>query len=117
MRAANTFYQLVLDAASSSGDYPRGYRVNVSNDGANWGSGVAAGAGTSALTTMNFATNTARYIRVTQTGNSGPWWSIHEFNVYGTRGAPPVAPGWLAALAGDGRGAFAWNVSVNAIAY
>lgn len=117
MGATNTFYQIVLDVTSSSGDYPRGYRVNVSNDGSNWGYAVATGAGSSAVTTISFTTNTARHIRVTQTGNSGPWWSIHEFNVYGTRGVPPVAPTGLAAAAGDGRVVLAWNASLNATGY
>jgi hypothetical protein len=117
MGATNTFYQIILDAASSSGDYPRGYLVNVSNDGSNWGSPVATGAGSSAVTTISFATNTARHIRVTQTGNSGPWWSIHEFNVYGTRGGPPVTPADLAAAAGDGRVVLTWSASPNAAGY
>src|SRR6516165_6536730 len=40
-----TFTNIVLDAGTSTGDYPRGYQVNVSSDAANWGSPVAAGAG------------------------------------------------------------------------
>jgi fibronectin type 3 domain-containing protein len=118
MGATNTFYRLVLDAGSSSSDYPRGYRVNVSNDGANWGSPVATGAGSSAVTTITFATNTARYIRVTQTGSvSGLWWSIHEFNVYGTSGTPPATPTGLSAVAGDGRVALAWNPTPKTTGY
>jgi len=38
----------LLDAGSSTGDYPRGYKVEVSNDGSNWGSPVATGTGSSA---------------------------------------------------------------------
>jgi len=83
MGSVQTFNRIVMDAGSSTGDYPRGYRVNVSTDGSNWGSAVATGTG-SAVTTVTFATQTARYIRVTQTGSvSGLWWSIHELNVYG----------------------------------
>jgi hypothetical protein len=117
MGATNTFYQILLDAGSSSGDYPRGYRVNVSNDGSNWGNAVATGAGSSSVTTISFATNTARFIRVTQTGNTGPWWSIHEFNVYGTRGVAPVPPTGLAAAAGDGQVTLIWNLSTNDLGY
>jgi uncharacterized repeat protein (TIGR02543 family) len=81
--SAQTFGQIVLDAGSSPNDYPRGYRVNVSNDGLNWGSAVATGSGSSAVTTINFAPQTARYIKVIQTGSSSSyWWSIYEFNVY-----------------------------------
>ena len=115
--ATNTLSQIVLDAGSSSGDYPRGYRVNVSNDGSNWGSALATGTGASQVTTIRFATNSARYIRVTQTGSTSGWWSIHEVNVYGTRGTPPGAPTGLAATAGDGQVALAWNASANALGY
>ena len=117
MGATNTFYQIVLDAGSSSGDYPRGYRVNVSNDGSNWGSAVATGTGSSQVTTILFATNSARFIRVTQTGSTSGWWSIHEFNVYGTRGTAPMVPTGLAAFAGDGRVALGWSASANALGY
>jgi uncharacterized repeat protein (TIGR02543 family) len=82
MGSAQTFSRIVMDATGSAGDYPRGYQVYVSNDGSNWGSPVATGTG-SAVTTVNFASQTARYIRVTQTGSvAGIWWSIHEFNAY-----------------------------------
>lgn len=84
MGAAQTFNQIVLDGGSSAGDYPRGYQVHVSNDGVNWGIPIATGAGSSGVTTITFEAQTARYIRVTQTGSvsSMIWWSIHEFNVY-----------------------------------
>ena len=84
MGSAQTFGQIVLDAGSSTSDYPRGYKIYVSNDGSNWGSPVATGTGSSAVTTINFALQTKRYIRVTQTGSSSVnWWGIAEFNVYG----------------------------------
>ena len=104
MGATNTFNKLVLDAGSSTGDYPRGYQVNVSNDGINWGSPVASGAGTSAVTAISFATQTARYIRVTQTstGSTGNWWSIAEFYVYGP--SAPTGPIVLNASAVSGGG-------------
>jgi Carbohydrate binding module (family 6)/F5/8 type C domain len=117
MGTTNIFYQIVLDAGSSSGDFPRGYRVNVSNDGSNWGSAMATGTGSSAVTTIRFATNSARYIRVTQTGSTSGWWSIHEFNVYGTRGVPPLAPTGVVAAPGDARVTLAWNASANASGY
>jgi hypothetical protein len=93
MGSTNTIYRLVLDAASSSSDYPRGYQVNLSNDGTTWGNPVATGAGSSAVTAITFPTNTARYVRVTQTGSvGGLWWSIHEFNIFGRLGAVSLAP-------------------------
>ncbi len=83
MGTVNTFYELILDAASSSGDYPRGYLVNVSCDGVNWGSPVATGSGFLDVDDCRITLQAARYIRVTQTGSTSGWWSIHEFNVLG----------------------------------
>jgi len=82
MAATKTFSQIVLDSGTSTGDYPRGYQVFVSNDGTNWGSAIATGSGTGQVVTITFATQSARYIRVVQTGSVGNWWSMHEFNVY-----------------------------------
>lgn len=88
MLTAKTFNQISLDAGSSTGDYPRGYQVYVSNDGTNWGSPVASGTGATQLINITFAMQTARYLRVVQTGSVGNWWSLHELNVYGTGGGP-----------------------------
>jgi hypothetical protein len=117
MRSANTFYQIVLDAGSSTGDYPRGYQVHVSNDGANWGSPIASGSGSSAVTTIAFPTQAARYVRVTQTGNTGPWWSIHEFNVFGTGGTAPAAPTGFTTVAGTNQIALSWTAASGAAGY
>ena len=111
MGSANTFYKIVLDATASPGDYPRGYQVNISNDGANWGSPIATGTGSAAVTTITFPTNSARYIRVTQTlsGQTGNYWSIHEFYVYGVGGTVPAAPLGLTATAGNGLVGLTWT--------
>ncbi|HWX22600.1 MAG TPA: carbohydrate-binding protein [Candidatus Binatia bacterium] len=107
MNGTNICYELSLDAGSSSSDYPRGYQVNVSKDGSNWGTPVATGAGTSALTLITFPPQTARYIRVTQTGSvSGLWWSIHEFNVVGQ--PVSLSPPQLVFVAGAGQVQLAW---------
>src|SRR5579863_4266218 len=87
MTAAHTFNQIALDAASNVNDYPRGYQVFVSNDGVNFGNAVATGAGTTALVTVTFAAQTARYVKVVQTSMASFWWSIAEFNVYNTGAA------------------------------
>jgi hypothetical protein len=85
MASSKTFSELALDSSGSPGDYPRGYQVTISSDGTNWSSPVASGSGISAVTTIAFSPQTARYIRVTQTTNdlTSLFWSIHEFNVYG----------------------------------
>lgn len=79
---------LQLDAASSSADYPREYRVELSADGANWGKPVAAGKGRGPATEIALEPAPARFIRITQTGAvEGLFWSIHELQVF----APPTA--------------------------
>jgi len=80
--SAKTFRQLTMDSGGSAADYARGYQVFVSADGTNWGTAVATGTGTAALITSTFTAQTARYVRVVQTGTSTSWWSIVEFNLY-----------------------------------
>jgi hypothetical protein len=116
MALANTFNQVVLNCVNSANDYPRGYRVNVSADGVNWGSPVATGTGTSGVTTIPFAPQAARYIRVTQTGSvNGTYWSIDEFNAFGTVPTIPAAP--MATLVSSNQVNLSWNASVSANGY
>jgi chitodextrinase len=82
MKAVRTFNKIVMNSTGSDLDYARGYEVYVSNDGTNWGSAVASGAGTGPVVTVTFTTRTARYIKVVQTGSVSYWWSMREFNVY-----------------------------------
>ncbi|HEV2694148.1 MAG TPA: carbohydrate-binding protein [Verrucomicrobiae bacterium] len=112
---ASTFNKIVLNAVNSANDYPRGYQVYVSNDGVNWGAFVASGVGSSGTTTITFTAQAARYIRILQTGStSGTFWSIDEFNVFGTA---PAVPATLAATAGDGNVSLTWPASVSATGY
>jgi endo-1,3(4)-beta-glucanase len=78
--SVQTFKQIDLDA--NSGDYPRGYQVQVSQDGQTWSDPVAAGAGTDWYVSIPLGTQTARYIRVIQTGSAPAWWSISEVKVF-----------------------------------
>ena len=116
MGSANVFSKIVLNAVNSPSDYPRGYQVFVSNDGINWGSSVTTGTGSSAITTITFATQTARYIRITQTGSApGNYWSIHEFNVFGTS---PFAPtGLVATAVASSQVNLSWTSSASATGY
>jgi hypothetical protein len=83
MGSGQSFSQVVLSSPNSSNDYPVGYNVNVSSDGVNWGSPVASGTGTQGVPSMtiSFPAQTARYLRITQTGSTGNWWSIGEISV------------------------------------
>jgi hypothetical protein len=97
---SQAFTQVVLDAGTSSNDFPIGYQVYVTDDPSSWGSPVAYGAGSDALLTITFPYQTARYLRVVQTGTGSHWWSIHEINVYGA-GIPLATSnlprtGWIA---------------------
>jgi hypothetical protein len=83
MLSNKTFRQLTLDSTASPGDYPRGYQVFVSTNGTTWGTAIASGTPTTPVVTITFPSQTARYIKVVQTGTVTPnWWSVYEFNVY-----------------------------------
>jgi hypothetical protein len=115
MGSVNTFYKIVLNAINLANDYPRDYQVFVSNDGVNWASSIATGAGSSGVTTINFATQAARYIRINQTGNApGTFWSIDEFNVFGTA---PLTPANLIAVAVGDQINLSWAASASAAGY
>jgi beta-glucosidase len=80
MGSKQTFTQVTIDAGGNTGDYPHGYEVYVSNDGATWGAPIATGIGSAQLITVQFPAQTAEYVRVYQVGESTNWWSIAEFN-------------------------------------
>jgi hypothetical protein len=94
MGVANTVSQIVMDS-NGSADYARAYSVYVSNTaytgGSTSGLGTAVATGTATATpiTVPFAAKAGRYIVVvlgTVPAGVTSWWSIHEFNAYGTSG-------------------------------
>ncbi len=116
MQAAQTFNEISMDSAGSANDFARGYQVFVSSDGVNFGSAVATGTGTSALITVQFPAQTARYVKVVQTGAASFWWSIAEFNVYTSNSGPPPPPpqppsGLTATAASSSSINLAWTAS------
>lgn len=81
-----TVTALQLDTTKSGNDYPRGFKVELSDDGQQWSKPVATGNGTSAMTNIEFTPAKTKFIRITQTGEvKGNFWSIHELQVI----APP----------------------------
>ena len=83
MKTAQTFDKIVLDTTWALWDSPKQYAVTVSDDGSHWGKPIATGAGQLGITTINFPRQTARHIRITQTGQDNKYhWSIYEFDVY-----------------------------------
>ncbi len=85
MKSMKLINKIVLDTALSPNDYPRGYSVSVSTDGANWGESIASGVGSGPTTTINIPKLSTRYLKITQTGAvEFYWWSIHSLKVYGS---------------------------------
>ena len=80
--------RIVMDTRfgnSGAGDYPRSFTIQLSEDGQTYSAPAFTGEGSESGTTdVSFTAQTARYIRITQTGNANrDWWSIYELNVYG----------------------------------
>ncbi len=83
MKERKSFYKIVLDNTWALWDSPNQFSVFLSDDGVNWSSPIATGKGELGITTISFPTQTARYIRVNQTGTDATYhWSIYEFDVY-----------------------------------
>jgi len=73
---------LVLDAAGSSNDYPRGYEVYVFDDEADMGDPVATGEPDKPVFEISFEPSAGRYVRIVQTGASDEWfWAIHQIRI------------------------------------
>jgi lysophospholipase L1-like esterase len=97
--------RITLDSGPSAGDYARGYQVYLSSNGTTWGSAAATGSGAGQLADIAFATQSARFLKVVQTGSAGNWWSIAEFNAYaGTTSTTSWVGGWGSAQAAGGNG-------------
>ncbi len=61
----------------------------VSNDGINWGKPIATGKAQLGITTISLPSQTARSIRIMQTGENATYnWSIYELEVY-RKAQPP----------------------------
>ena len=88
--SAQSFARLKLDSGTG-GDYARGLRVEVSADGASW-TQVGTASGSGQFVEVGFAAQTARYVRLVQTGSAGNWWSIHELELFAPSGPPPPPP-------------------------
>jgi hypothetical protein len=83
MQKEKVFDKIVLDTTWAIFDTPDAYSVTVSNDGQHWSQPVATGRGGLGISTIVFTPQTARYIRITQTGTKKFNWSIYEMRVYG----------------------------------
>ncbi|HEY0713511.1 MAG TPA: discoidin domain-containing protein, partial [Polyangia bacterium] len=79
--AARSFDQVVMDSGTSSNDYARGFKVQLSYDNQTW-TDLFSGTGTGRVMQAKFSEQYARYLRIVLTSGFGWWWSIHELNVY-----------------------------------
>jgi hypothetical protein len=63
--------------------FPRGYKVEVSMDGASWQT-VAQGNGSGTTTDIMFAPAQAKFVKITQTASpeNAPAWSIQAFKLF-----------------------------------
>jgi hypothetical protein len=70
--------------------YPRGYSLQVSEDGSTWSKPVAEGKGKGAHTTVSFAPTRAKFVRLTQTDTvaDAPPWSIRNLRIYEAPATP-----------------------------
>jgi hypothetical protein len=105
-------------------DYTRAYELFVSDDGEEWKGPLAAGAGSPMFTGILFPTQSARYVKVVQTGDApGDWWSVYE--AYAFRApdelipapAPPGMPTGLSATGLNQQIKLAWNAARGAARY
>ena len=82
MGQTQTFDKILLDSGSNIGDYARSADVYVSTNGTDW-TKVSSIEDGQRVELISFPTQTARYIKVVNTGNvASNWWSIAELTVY-----------------------------------
>ncbi|MBT30813.1 MAG: glycoside hydrolase [Thalassobius sp.] len=77
------FNRVSFEAGSFTGDYARGYVIEVSEDSSSWET-VATGTGTTENIFVQLSNiYYKRYVKITQTGTANEnYWSIAEFNLY-----------------------------------
>ena len=83
MKKEEQFDKIVLDTTWAVWDTPEQYVVRVSKDGKEWSQPIASGKGNKGITTITFPQQSARHIKVEQTGANPLYhWSIYEFDVF-----------------------------------
>ena len=79
---AKLLHSIVLDAGKSRNDYPRGYDLEVSEDGKAWKK-IKSDKGNNALTEINLKPINAKFIKITLTkSQKGLFWSIHNMEIF-----------------------------------
>lgn len=67
---------------------PRGYKVEISDDGKTWSAPIAEGKGTGMKTVASFEPVVTRHLRITQTGNAIERWLVSELELHGSTTTP-----------------------------
>ncbi len=71
---------VILDAAGSKNDYPRGCDIECSVDGKNW-TKIKKKEEKSSKITVEFPEQEAKFVKITQTGSNRLFWSIHDLQL------------------------------------
>ncbi len=72
---------LILDAAGSRNDYPRGCTLEFSEDGKTWSEPLTHKEVQKSKVEIEFPKRKTKYIKVTQTGSHHLFWSIHDLQL------------------------------------
>jgi uncharacterized protein YjdB len=72
-----------VNAADVGNDLAQGYELYLSTDGQNYGAVVGVNYAPSPITAFSFPAQSARYIRLVQTGDFWADWRIREVSAYG----------------------------------
>ena len=73
--------RVVLDTGVDAGDFPRGYALSTSTDGAHWREPAPPAPAQGQLTTIDFPATAARFLRVVQTATA-PLVVVADVRVY-----------------------------------
>jgi mono/diheme cytochrome c family protein len=88
-----TIAGLEWNTGAARDEFPRGYRVQLSQDGRGWEPPVAEGRGTGAQTEIVFPSARAKYLRITLTASAPAHnWSIHDLQLLAPAPPPPPRP-------------------------
>ncbi len=71
---------------------PRGFQVEVSDNGQTWSPPISQGKGAGTRTVASFEPVTTRHLRITQTGNAIERWLVSELEIYGELARSPAPP-------------------------
>ncbi|NNE94385.1 MAG: hypothetical protein HKN23_22270, partial [Verrucomicrobiales bacterium] len=72
---------VILDAAGSKNDYPRGCEIEFSTDGKTWSKPLKKKEEKSPKIMIEFPEREAKFVKITQTGKDRLYWSIHDLQI------------------------------------